>query len=94
MKQYIRVFTTSLVGGGFAGANEVEGWEYHPSLRVAFPASERTPAQAEAVTRAEEAARSAFAASGKFPGHRHMAALVRVDGGRAVVCGRRGRRGW
>ena len=44
--------------------------------------------------RACAAAEAVFLASGNFPGHQRMSALVRVDGGRAIVCQRRGRKGW
>jgi len=48
----------------------------------------------EAIARAKDAALAVFKAPGESPGRLPKRALVRTDGGRAVVCQTRGRAGW
>jgi hypothetical protein len=87
-KEYFLVHTATLVGGGFAGFNCVVSGQVSPGGYM--KRYEEHPAR----ERAEAAAEEVFRASGAYPGYRFMAAVVRVDGGRAVVCQSRGRRGW
>ena len=94
LKQYIEICTITLIGGNFAGYDGVDaapaGARFE-GYRALGP-GEREPH--EGLARALAAARAVFEATGDFPGARFMAALVRVDGGRAIVCQARGRRGW
>ena len=86
-KEYFMVQTSTLIGSGFAGFCALRSGPLTGTWM-------RPYAEHEARARAEAAADAAFRASGAYPGHRFMAAVVRVDGGRAVVCQSRGRRGW
>lgn len=86
-REYFEVNTTTIVGGGFAGFNAV-------GSRGGVANGGRTPEAVEKYHRALAAAEAVFRASGHFPGYRAMKCVVRVDGGRAIVCMRRGRKGW
>lgn len=93
-KKYVLVMTTSMIGAGYAGANGVIGREWHAFFKMVMPKAVRTAEEAEDIVRAERAAEEVFRGTGHFPGLGVMTALVRVDGGRAVVCTSRARRGW
>ena len=86
-REYFEVRTATLIGGGFAGFNAVDS-------DGGVVDGERSPEAVEKYHRACAAAEAVFRKSGHFPGYRRMNCFVRVDGGRAVVCMRRGRRGW
>jgi len=90
-REYYTVFTCSLVGGGYAGFNGVTSLS---GITQIDGESGRTKEAVEKYRRACAAAEAVFRASGNFPGGRKMVAVVRVDGGRAIVCHRRGRKGW
>lgn len=87
-RKYAEVYSTTLAGGGFAGYNAVNS-----RYGIDKDGTRKGKALAE-WWRACLATETAFRASGKFPGYRLMRATVRVDGGRAIVCQRRGRYGW
>lgn len=97
MKRYIKIRTITLTGGDFAGHNALDGapaGAQHEGYRALEPGISDRREPVEGLDRALEAARAVFETSGSFPGFRPLSALVRVDGGRAVVCQSRGRRGW
>ncbi len=92
MKKYIHVFTAGTVGSGSAGFSEVDSGD--PASARMAPTVVRSGPMSDAHYAAERVAYEAFRSTGDFPGLRAMSALVRVDGGRAVLCMRRGRVGW
>jgi len=96
-KKYILIRTVSKMGSGFAGYCATMGampGHPHEGYRALAPGVSDRMEPHEGLLRAQAAAEAVFAASGSFPGMRRMTALVRVDGGRAVVCQSRGRLGW
>ena len=96
-KRYIKIQTITLLGGGFAGYNGVWGaapGTQYEGFRALEPGVSDRQEPVEGLDRAMDAAKAAFTKTRAFPGQRFMAAVVRVDGGRAIVCQSRGRRGW
>jgi hypothetical protein len=98
VKRYIKIHTITLIGHGFSGYNGVWGappGARYEGFRALEPGSGHDGQEpVEGLERALDAAEAVFKATGAYPGHRFMTAVVRVDGGRAVVCKARGRRGW
>lgn len=90
-REYFKVFACSLIGGGFSGFNTVDS---DSGFDCSGGEATRSNEAVQKYLRACAAAESVFRASGHFPGYRWMSAMVRVDGGRAIVCQRRGRKGW
>ena len=96
-KQYILIYTVPLLSPSsplYDGVWAAPVGHPHAGFRPLPPAGAGRQEPYEGFERARKAATATFEATGSFPGLRFMAALVRVDGGRAVVCTSRGRKGW